>query len=58
MSDVGTFGEHRPIGYLTRLSFERVAKLIPADTPIIIESIVSPDRAKHEVDQVKLAFAA
>lgn len=58
VSDVGTFGEHRPIGYLTRLSFQVVAKMIPEDVPIIIESIVGQEAMAREVQTTREIFAA
>ena len=58
VSEVGTFGEHRPIGYLARSAFRRVARFVPADVPIILESIVTGADMRREIEIVREVFAA
>ena len=58
VSDVGTFGEHRPIGYLTRLSFEVVVPYIDPAVPVIIESVVEPAGLESELRRTREIFAA
>lgn len=58
VSEVGTFGEHRAIGYLARLSYRSVARFVPSDVPIILESIVPPERIQRELELARELFAA
>jgi hypothetical protein len=58
VSEVGTFGEHRRMGFLSRTAFARVARYVPADIPLILESIVSADEMQAELDAARLVFAA
>ncbi len=56
VSDVGPRGEHQPVRALARWAFERVARHIPEDCPLIIESVVKPEQMQTEVDAVLRAF--
>lgn len=56
VSEVGPRGEHLPLGATTRHAFARVVHLIPADCPLIIESIVSPEAMEDELDAVSVLF--
>jgi hypothetical protein len=56
VSDVGPRGEHTPIGVLAVLAFSRVASHIPVTCPIIIESVIAPDRIDDELAAVRLAL--
>jgi hypothetical protein len=59
VSEVGTFGEHRSrIGFLAQTAFARVARYIPADVPLILESIVTGSEMRQELDTVRQLFAA
>src|SRR6185436_16093753 len=40
ISEVGAHGEHLPLGATTRQAFARVTHLVPAQCPLIIESII------------------
>lgn len=54
VSEVGTFGEHRSrLGFLARLAFARVARYVPADVPLILESIVTEAEMRNELDTVR-----
>jgi hypothetical protein len=58
VSEVGTFGEHRRIGYLARGAFARVARFLPPDVPLILESIVTSSEMQAEVETARELFAA
>ena len=50
MSEVDPWGRHIPIGFAALSAFQLVAKLIPQDCPVILESMVGPERARNEID--------
>jgi hypothetical protein len=50
MSEVDPQGKHRPIGFAALCAFQRVAKLIPAGCPVILESMVDPYGAQNEIE--------
>ena len=52
VSDVGPAGEHRPIGATAPTSFSRVARHLPIDCPVIIESMIDPESIEHELGVV------
>ncbi|MCA9704266.1 MAG: hypothetical protein KDK70_00255 [Myxococcales bacterium] len=56
VSDVGPRGEHQPVRVLARWAFERVAKHVPPECPLIIESVVGPEALEGELDAVLQAF--
>lgn len=58
VSEVGTFGEHRRMGFLARTAYARVARYVPADVPLILEAIVTESEMKQELDAVRELFAA
>jgi hypothetical protein len=58
VSEVGTFGEHRRMGFLSRTAFARVVRHVPADVPVILESIVSEAEMMSEFEAVRTMFAA
>ena len=58
VSEVGTFGEHRRMGFLSRAAFMRVARYIPADVPVILEAIVSEAEMMSELEAARQIFAA
>jgi hypothetical protein len=58
VSEVGTFGEHRRMGFLSRTAFARVARYVPADVPLILEAIVSEQEMQQELDTTRALFAA
>ena len=58
VSEVGTRGEHLPIGATTRLSFAEVAHRVPAYCPLIIESVIPPEAMARELNAVEAALEA
>lgn len=56
VSDVGPRGEHLPLGATARHSFARVAHHVPADCPLIIESIIPVESIQRELDAVSAVF--
>lgn len=58
VSEVGTRGEHLPLGATTRLSFAQVAHRIPAYCPLIIESVIPAEQMERELDAVSAALEA
>ena len=58
VSEVGTFGEHRRMGFLSRTAFARVARYVPAEVPLILEAIVSEQEMQQELDAARELFAA
>jgi len=56
VSDVGPRGQHLPLGATARNSFARVARFVPDDCPIIIESIIAIDAIERELDAVISVF--
>jgi hypothetical protein len=58
VSEVGPRGEHRPLGATTRVSFAQVAHRLPADCPLIIESVIPAEGMERELDAVSAALDA
>jgi hypothetical protein len=58
VSEVGTFGEHRRLGFLARTAFRRVVRYIPSDVPVILESIVAEGEIMSELNAAREIFAA
>lgn len=58
VSEVGTFGDHRRLGYLARTAFRRVVRYIPDEVPIILESIVTENEILSELRTAREIFAA
>jgi hypothetical protein len=58
ISEVGPRGEHLPLGATTRQAFARVVHLVPADCPLIIESIIPAELIESELDAVSALFDA
>ena len=56
VSEVGARGEHLPLGATTRLSFADVAHRVPADCPLIIESVIAPETIERELNAVEAAL--
>jgi hypothetical protein len=50
MSEVDPQGKHRSISFAALCAFQRVARLIPEDCPIILESMVEPGKAQNEIE--------
>lgn len=58
VSEVGTFGEHRRLGFLARTAFRRVVRYVPGDVPVILESIVAEHDMMDELRVAREIFAA
>lgn len=58
VSEVGTFGEHRRLGYLARTAFRKVVRYVPSDVPVILESIVVESDIMDELRTAREIFAA
>ena len=58
VSEVGTFGEHRRLGYLARTAFRKVVRYVPGDIPVILESIVAESDIMDELRTAREIFAA
>lgn len=58
VSEVGSRGEHLPLGATARHSFARVAHRVPLDCPLIIESIIAPEAIERELNAVCAALDA
>lgn len=56
VSDVGPRGEHLPVGVMAQLAFSRIAQRVPSTCPLIIESIVPPEKVSDELAAVAFAF--
>jgi hypothetical protein len=56
VSEVGPRGEHLPLGATTRQVFARIVHMIPSDCPLIIESVIAPERIESELDAVSAIF--
>lgn len=56
VSDVGPHGEHLPLGATARHSFARVARHLPTDCALIIESIIPAESIEQELDVVSNVF--
>jgi len=56
VSEVGSRGEHLPLGATARHSFARVAHHVPATCPLIIESIIPTEGIERELDAVSAAL--
>jgi hypothetical protein len=57
VSDVGPLGEHMPVKKLATWAFRRVAKRIPEEVPLIIESVVGEADIQRELLAVRAAFS-
>ncbi|HEX6085977.1 MAG TPA: TIM barrel protein, partial [Thermoanaerobaculia bacterium] len=56
VSEVGSRGEHLPLGSTARLSFRQVAHRLPSDCPLIIESVIPLEAMERELSAVAAAL--
>jgi hypothetical protein len=56
VSDVGPRGEHVALGATARYALAKVARHLPADCPLIIESIIPAESMERELDAVSAVF--
>jgi len=56
MSEVDPQGRHIPITFAALCAFQLVARLIPDDCPVILESMVEPEKIQREVEMARRAL--
>jgi hypothetical protein len=56
MSEVDPWGRHIPISFAALSAFQLVAKLIPEDCPVILESVVPPEGIRREIATARKAL--
>jgi hypothetical protein len=56
VSDVGPHGEHAALGATARYAFARVARYVPVDCPLIVESIIPAESIRRELDAINAIF--
>jgi hypothetical protein len=56
VSEVNTRSRHDALSYASILAFRSMAEMIPADVPLIIESVIDPSQIDAEVGRVREAF--
>jgi hypothetical protein len=56
ISEVNTSNKHDRLSFVSMLGFSEVSHLIPADVPVIIESVVSEDQIPAEISRVRQAL--
>ena len=49
MSEVASNSKHEAMSLTSVSAFRKVADLIPGDVPIILESVISPDKIEQEI---------
>lgn len=52
VSEVNSASQHNPITYATKLGFQAIAHLIPAEIPLLIESRLLPSQLSKEIEAV------
>lgn len=57
MSEVDPHGRHIPVSFAAFCSFRRVARFIPEDCPVILESTVEPESIGNELGTAQRAFS-
>jgi len=56
ISEIDAQGHHNPLSIATAIAAQSIAGLIPENVPIIIESIIPPDRIDREVEAARSAL--
>ena len=56
VSEVNTRSKHDPLSYSSILAFQEVARLIPAQIPLILETPVTEEEMESEISKVHEAF--
>lgn len=56
ISEVDPWGRHIPISFAALCAFQLVAKWIPESCPVILESVVSPEKIQHEIETATKAL--
>jgi hypothetical protein len=57
VSEVNTASHHDPLSFSAILAFSEVAELIPDHVPLILESRVTQDQIKLEIEKAQKAFS-
>jgi hypothetical protein len=57
LSEVDPRGKHIPVSFAALCGFQRIAKFIPRDCPVIIESVVTADQARRELEVAMLSLS-
>jgi hypothetical protein len=50
ISSVNTESKHEPLTFEVLLAFKKVARVLPSNIPIILESPTTPDKIEHEMN--------
>ena len=58
MSEIDALGHHEPVSFASVLSAQSIARMIPQDVPIIIESMIRPAEIARELEMVEHALSA
>ena len=58
VSDVSVTGKHQPLSRMAMMSYGNVARMLPKDVPVIIESPVRPEQIANEVHRVQQSFGS
>lgn len=56
VSEVNSASQHEPLSYSASLAFRHMARFIPSNVPIIIESRVEEEDLEYEIQQVQRAL--
>ena len=56
VSEVNTRSKHDALSYTSILAFQEVARLIPEQIPLILETPVTEEEMESEVSKVREAF--
>ena len=57
VSEVNSRNKHDRLSFVSMLDFQEVARLIPPEIPIIIESVVAGDEIGAEISRVRKALS-
>lgn len=57
ISEVNTMSHHDPLSWGAVLSFQKIARWIPAHAPIIVESVVAEDKIEAEMEMTRQAVS-
>jgi hypothetical protein len=56
ISEIDAQGHHNPLSLATTIATQNIVGLIPEDVPIIIESIIPPERIDREIEAARSAL--
>jgi len=55
ISEVNTMSHHDPLSWGAVFSFQKIARWIPPNVPIIVESVVAEDKIEAQVKMTRQA---